>query len=307
MTRYRLFTGIACMFVLLSATADAFADAGRKTIEVEHVYQLGDSDSRSGAVRLCYAEAERKALEQAGMYMESRTEISNFALQKDEVFSFTAAVLQVERLGDDVRLEGQHMSVHCRSRVTFNEQEVLDSLAYIARNPALRNELVESGREVDSAQRKVTEMASPAVPPADGSEMRAPVVPVSPVTPVTPVGQGGSAGLSRSAEQEKALGSLESIKRKRDEIVRRNRELTEAGRVAVARGMTPGEVREMLGNPQARRTAERAGHAYVCERYGSLWVVFRDEAALCLRRQLEQRATEGLCHCAGSADSFVWR
>jgi len=301
MTRYQLVTGIACMFVLLSATADAFADADRKTIEVEHVYQLGDSDSRSEAVRMCYAEAERRALEQAGVYMESRTEISNFALKKDEVFSFTAAVLQVERLGEEVRLDGQHMSVHCRSRVTFNEQEVLDSLAYIARNPALRNELGESGREVESARRKVSEMASPAGPPADGSEMRAPVAPVA------PVGQGGSAGLSRSAEQEKALGSLESIKRKRDEIVRRNKELTEAGRVAVARGMTPGEVREMLGNPQARRTAERAGHAYVCERYGSLWVVFRDEAALCLRRQLEQRGIEGLCHCAGSADSFVWR
>ncbi|MFV0347963.1 MAG: hypothetical protein ACK5JO_05200 [Halodesulfovibrio sp.] len=303
MTRYTLLTGIACTFILLWTVADSLADSDKKTIEVEHVYQLGDSDSRSEAVRLCYAEAERRALEQAGVYMESRTEISNFALKKDEVYSFTAAVLQVERLGEEVRLDGQHMSVYCKSRVTFNEQEVLDSLAYIARNPALRNELGESGREVESARRKVTESASPPepAPPADGSEMRAPV------TPVPPIGPDNSTRLSRSAEQEKALDSLESIKRKRDDIVRRNRQLTEAGRVAVVRGMTPGEVREMLGNPQARRTAERGGYAYVCERYGSLWVVFRDEAALCLRKQLEQRAAEGLCHCAGSADSFVWR
>lgn len=295
----RLFVAAMTSGALLLASGAGSPVCAWQTFDVEHIYHMGDNDSRSEAVRMCYAEAERKALERAGVYMESRTEIANFSLERDEVYSFTAAVLQVERLSEEVLLEGQHMSVHCRSKVSFNTQDVLERLEQIARTPALRDELNASGRAVNDARQRVAEMA----PPSDGY---APLPPRRDGQQATPPPPPPLRSFD-DRDRERALQDLDALKRKREAVLRRNLQMSKAGRVAIARGMTPEQVHELMGPPQARREAPRGGHTYTCERYGSLWVVYQDEAAMCLRRQLQQRPAEGLCHCAGNADSFIWR
>ncbi len=253
-----------------------------EVIEVEHVYMMGDNDSRSEAVRMCYAEAERQALERVGVYMEARTEMSNFTLAADEVRSFSAAIVQVEHVSDTVQLEGQHLSVHCRSRVHFDAGEVRRTLQRIAENPSLRQELKQTGDAIDTARTTATR------PPAP-----------QPGTPPPPPGA--------RPERDRALHDLEALKRKREDILERNRVVTRAGRVAVARGMSRAQVGELLGPPQAVHSARRGGHDYHCERFGGIWVVYQDDAAMCVRNRLENRPVEGLCNCAGTTDTFVWR
>lgn len=291
----KLRTIVLCGIVLASFCQTAMAQ--QQTLEAEHTYIMGDRDTRMDAVRLCYAEAERAAVERAGIFMESNTRVKDFALAEDEVRSFTAAIVHIERLGDDVRLDGQHMSVHCRSKVSFDSEQVLANLERIARDPVLRNELKSAGDAIDSAQQAVARPhneqdfsnSSGQPEPADGRR--------------PPVSDRRAPPPSRS----KDLRDLEALKRKRDAIVQQNNLVSRAGRIAIGKGMSPQQVNELMGAPQAGHTVNRGGHVYTCERYGALWVVYQDNAAMCLRKQLQNRANEGLCNCAGNADTFVWR
>ena len=45
--------------------------AATQTITVSHSYTLGDNDSRNDARHLCFLEAKRKVLEQAGSFIQS--------------------------------------------------------------------------------------------------------------------------------------------------------------------------------------------------------------------------------------------
>lgn len=268
-------TMLLVMLVTAFLSAGLAVNAMAQSIETQHVYVMGDSDSRTQATRLCYAEAERAALEQAGVYMESRTRIDNFTLAADEVRSVTAAVVQVERLGDSLLMEGQRLSVQCRCRVSFDPEAVREQLRRIAANAAARRELQAADEAVRDAERRIKPSST------TGEGVHDDTVP--------------------------DIDDLEALRRKRDAIVRRNAQLDTAGRTAVVRGMTQEQVASLLGVPQASHTMNRGGHQYLCGRYGSVWVVYRDNAALCLRKRLENRSAEGLCSCAGSADSFIWR
>lgn len=59
--------------------------AETKTIFADHRYVMGDNDSKNDARRMCFLEAKRRALEKAGTYIESRTEVKDFRLTKDEI------------------------------------------------------------------------------------------------------------------------------------------------------------------------------------------------------------------------------
>ena len=63
---------------------------------LEHTYVMGDNDSKSEARRLCYLEAKRKLLEKAGTYMEVFSETADFRLTRDEIASFSGAVLKAQ-------------------------------------------------------------------------------------------------------------------------------------------------------------------------------------------------------------------
>ena len=50
----------------------------------------------------CLLEAKRKILEQAGVYIESASEVKNFDLTKDKIASFAAAVMHITETKDEV-------------------------------------------------------------------------------------------------------------------------------------------------------------------------------------------------------------
>src|SRR5881628_2769207 len=78
----------------------AFAEV--QTFTATHTYILGDHDSKDDARQRCLLEAKRKVLEQAGVYIESASEVKDFALTKDKITSFAAAVMQVKDTTEEV-------------------------------------------------------------------------------------------------------------------------------------------------------------------------------------------------------------
>ena len=80
-----------------------------QTITATRTYILGDNDSRNDARQLCFIQAKQEVLEKAESFIQSQSVVNNFALTKDQMTSYSAAVLSVEIVKEDLGLSnGQH-------------------------------------------------------------------------------------------------------------------------------------------------------------------------------------------------------
>src|SRR5438105_736806 len=75
-------------------------------IQASGEYRMGDNDTRGNARLVALEEAKRNALEQAGTYLESRTEVKNMTLSSDELRAYAAGILKVNVTSDRDRFEG---------------------------------------------------------------------------------------------------------------------------------------------------------------------------------------------------------
>ena len=63
-----------------------------RTLTATGEYRMGDNDTRTDAKRLALLDAKRLALEQAGTYLESVTEVKNLQVSRDELRAYTAGI-----------------------------------------------------------------------------------------------------------------------------------------------------------------------------------------------------------------------
>ena len=121
----RALSVITLLAVLILPTV-AFAET--QTFTATHTYILGDHDSKDDARQRCLLEAKRKVLEQAGVYIESASEVKNFDLTKDQITSFAAAVMQVKDTKEEVSFQQGHMSLTLTTTAQVDLAEVRKQL-----------------------------------------------------------------------------------------------------------------------------------------------------------------------------------
>lgn len=100
---------VMALLTALIFPAGTFAEI--QTFTATHTYVLGDHDSKDDARQRCLLETKRKILEQAGVYIESASEVKNFDLTKDKITSFAAAVMQVKETKEEVGFQQGHMTL----------------------------------------------------------------------------------------------------------------------------------------------------------------------------------------------------
>lgn len=92
------FGGLVLIALMMMHTA---ADAEVKIIEADHAYTMSDNDSKVDARRVAVQEAKRKALEQAGTYLESLREVNNYQLTREEIKAYIAGIIETEIIADE--------------------------------------------------------------------------------------------------------------------------------------------------------------------------------------------------------------
>ena len=70
--------------------------AAPQEISAEGEYRLGDTDTRDKAKKAALADAKRKIIEQAGVFVESYTEVNNFKVTQDQIKSVASAMIKVK-------------------------------------------------------------------------------------------------------------------------------------------------------------------------------------------------------------------
>ena len=126
----RLFSFFLFTFICLIPVS--FAE--QKVVTAEGKYVMGDLDSRKDAKALALIDAKRMALEQAGTYLESATEVKNYQLNKDQVNSLAAGIMSVDVLSEDWKQSGEVMTVFLKIKATIDTANLQDRIVRMKEN-----------------------------------------------------------------------------------------------------------------------------------------------------------------------------
>ena len=120
---------LSVIILLTALILPTVAFAEIQTFTSTHTYILGDHDSKDDARQRCLLEAKRKMLEQAGVYIESASEVKNFDLTIDKITSFAAAVMQVKDTKENFGFDNGNMSLTLKLTAQVDLAEVRKQLA----------------------------------------------------------------------------------------------------------------------------------------------------------------------------------
>jgi hypothetical protein len=179
---------------LLGAATAARAEV--RTVTASHTCLVGDSETKNDVRRACFLEAKRKAVEQAGTYVESLTEVREYSLSADQVRSFAAAVVEVEEVSEKFAVQGENLALTVTVRARVDPDAAKERLAAAARDPKVLDGLARNGRTVRDLENRAQTLQG---------DLR-------------------TADPDRAAalrgEQREVLGSLEDVYAERDRILR---------------------------------------------------------------------------------------
>ena len=125
-----------------------------KVIEADSNYIIGDNDTKVDARRIATQEAKRKALELAGTYVESLTQVKNYQLTKDEVKLYTAGVLETEVVSEQMRGTTDHPEIYIKTRCKIDTAALMTQIDRYRENEDLKEQLDASARENEDLRKE---------------------------------------------------------------------------------------------------------------------------------------------------------
>ncbi|MBI4514661.1 MAG: hypothetical protein HY699_02445 [Deltaproteobacteria bacterium] len=150
--------GLSALAVLAWLPANP-CGAAIEEVEATGRYHLGDNDSKLDGHRLALMEAKRNALEKAGTYVESISEVKDFQLTRDEVRTYTAGILEVTEEGEPKwQMVGSNLEVTVKVKVRVDKDDVARRLAAIRENKEAAAQLKEAGAKTKENERKIADL-----------------------------------------------------------------------------------------------------------------------------------------------------
>ncbi len=125
-----------------------------KTIYASHKYIMGDNDSKNDARKMCFIEAKRKALEMAGTYIRSNTEIKNLQVTKDELEIYSGALIKVETIKEEWKPVGESLAVFLYVKAKVDTSNIEKNLIEIKRNKALKTKILTLQKQLRGLDQK---------------------------------------------------------------------------------------------------------------------------------------------------------
>ncbi len=116
---------------------------------------MGDNDSKNDARKMCFIEAKRKALEMAGTYIKSNTQIKNFRLTRDEINIYSAALLKVETIKEEWIFVGKNMAVYMTVKAVVDSRSVDEQLSKIEKDISLQKNIKEQQNKLKKLEKTV--------------------------------------------------------------------------------------------------------------------------------------------------------
>lgn len=245
----RLFFLIGVSLIIPSTS---FAEV--ELIYATHKYVMGDNDSKNDARRMCFLEAKRTVLEKAGTYIESFTEVRNAQLTKDEIFAYSAALLTIETVKEQWKQVGENMTVRMTVKANVDKSYILTQLVKIRSDASVQKKIIVQQKKVQELERRVLKLQK-ALETTDGSKV----------------------AILRK-DRNIVFRDIYDLENLRIEIMSNIRASTRDALSYVERGMTPAEVKSLIGAPRA--TNSLVSNLYL--NYGDVWLIFESDVLRCV-------------------------
>ena len=251
---------VITLLAALILPTGAFAEV--QTITATHTYMMGDNDSRNDARQLCFLQAKRTVLEQAESFIQSHSVVNNFELTKDQITSYSAAVLSVEIVKEDVGFSnGQHtLTLTVKADVDVGQVNTL--LAAIVADKSVADRVATQQQQIHELEGQVETLNSRLSVATSGT--------ASELRKERTVVFENIVGLDRIqlVATERIAREQETIQQKTDNILK-----------YVLRDMTPQEVLRLVGEPVKKGLFSSSGFGLNWY-YGELWICFDEPLGL---------------------------
>jgi len=139
---------------LLSVLLLPVAYAEVKVIEADSAYVMSDNDSKIDARRIAMQEVKRKALELAGTYVESLTEVKNYQLTKDEVRTYASGIMETEVVSEQMRGTADHPEIYIKARCKIDTDVLMKLIEHYRDSEDLKEQLEASAKESEALRKE---------------------------------------------------------------------------------------------------------------------------------------------------------
>jgi hypothetical protein len=129
--------------------------AKTEVVYASYKYVMGDNDTKNDAKRLCFLEAKRRCLEKVGSYVESLTEVQQYKLTRDEIRSYTSAIVKVEVVSEKIAFEGQSVVINTRVKAEVDADHTKKELQRIAKDKGLQARIKKQQTQIESLESKI--------------------------------------------------------------------------------------------------------------------------------------------------------
>lgn len=130
------------------------AHAEVKVVESDSAYIMGDNDSKVDVRRIAIQEAKRKALELAGTYVESLTQVRNYQLSKDEIKTYAAGVMETEVVSEEMRGTTEHPEIYVKTRCKIDTDVLMKMIDRYRENEELKDQVEATAKENDNLKKE---------------------------------------------------------------------------------------------------------------------------------------------------------
>ncbi len=218
--------------------------AGTRTVTASHTYTIGDNDSRNDARQLCFLEAKKKVLDQAGTFIQSQAEVTNFQLTRNQITAYSAAVLAVDTVGETVNVQGGSSTLTCTVRAEIDVADVRQRFAAIAGDRSVQERIAGQQEQIRGLETQLQQLNARlnAAPAAGSGELR--------------------------KDRNIVFGNLQELENRRLAALQAIQSATQIVMRFVEKGMTKAEVESIAGKPR--------GATSITWDYGEVSVVFNN-------------------------------
>ncbi|NDV24708.1 hypothetical protein [Desulfovibrio sp. JC022] len=152
-------TAIFFLIVFLITLTHSVAWAKPVTITSSHTYTLGDNDSRNDARHMCFLEAKRKLMEKAGTFISSQTKVVNGKLDKNEINTFTAALVKVKASDEKWNMnKAGAMTVTMKVKATLDMSKLKKQFEAINSDSVAQTKIKEQQRRLNLLEHEVAKL-----------------------------------------------------------------------------------------------------------------------------------------------------
>ena len=238
---------ISLLFIIIFLSFYSSASPASESVFASYKYTIGDNDTKNDAKRICFLEAKRLAIEKAGTYIESATEIKNFSLTRDEIKTFAGAIVKVEIASEEIKFVGENQIIFMTVKADVDIGSFRERVKQIKSDRELEKKVIDQQQQLQGMEDKLKNLQQQLT--------------TKNLDEVIKVRKERTETFGQMDELEKVKFAIKSISK--DAIS--NIEL----------GMTPAEINKFAGTPRSR---SNNGHL----NYGNVWVIIESGVVSCI-------------------------